>query len=179
MQPVKKKEAQTETKTETKTETQQETKVLSEIIRKITGKDVLGEITKPEKDIDLYTVLGTIYGYETGKGTYGEFIKFKGDFMAVVKDGGKEFRAPSAILPSPMDMALAGMFDKAVSEMVDENGEIPTGKRASCEMAIVIGIKPATNAYGYEWTMRPLIELQSSNVLDSLKDRVLLLEKDS
>ncbi len=154
-------------------------KQLSEIIRKITNKDVLGDIETPKEDSDMYTILGTIYGYDVGTGTYGDFIKFKGDFMAIRKSDSKEFRSPAAIIPQPMDNALAGMFDKAVAEMADENGEIPTGKRASCEMAIVIGMKPATTPTGYEWTMRPLIELQSSSVLDSLKDRVLLLDKPS
>jgi len=152
-------------------------KAVASIIRKITNKDVLETIEKPVSELDMYTILGTIYGYDTGSGTYGDFIKFKGDFMAIRKADGKEFRSPSAIIPTPMDMALAGMFDKAVAELVDENGEIPTGKRAACEMAIVIGMKPAATPTGYEWTMRPLIELQSSSVLDSLKERVLMIEE--
>lgn len=163
-------------KDENKKDDKTNTKPLAEIIRKITNKDVLGDIVNPKVDTDMYTILGTIYGYELGTSTYGEFIKFKGDFMAIRKSDSMEFRAPSAIIPSPMDNALAGMYDNALTLLVDENGEIPKGKRASCEMAIVIGMKPSKIPTGYEWTMRPLIELQSSNTLDSLKDRVLLLD---
>jgi len=167
--------AKANTKTESKTETK---KVPAEVIRKITNKDVLGDISVPKEETPLYTLMGNIYGYDTGNTTYGDYIKFKGDFIAVTKDG-KEFRAPYAIIPTPMDLALAGQFDSAVEALADpETGEIPKGKRAQCEMAIEIGVKPADTPTKYQWTMKPLIEIAPTNALDSLKERVLLLGND-
>ncbi len=147
------------------------------VIKKITNKDVLGDIQKPKKETVLYTVIGNILGYDIGNTTYGDYIKFKGDFVAILEDGSKEFRAPYVIIPTPMDLALASSFDSALEALADpETGELPKGKRASCEMAVKIGYKPASTPTGYEWVLTPVIDVAPSSALESLKDKVLMLE---
>lgn len=169
-------------KAKAKTETKNETQVAAgtvELLRKITNKTVLGKeflSEAPKEATKLYTLMGVISGYQQDNSEYGTFIKFKGDFVAEVAHNGAEFRAPSCIVPVPMDDVLAAMYDKAVAEMVDpDTGEMPSGKRASCQFAVEIGYKPSETPTGYEWTVTPLIKMQENDAITSLKSQLKAL----
>lgn len=157
---VKEKEANVEEK---------ELDVKFELIRKITNKNILGDITVPEKPVTLYTLVGNVYGYEIGNTQYGDFIKFKGDFSATLMSNGQEFRSPCAIIPAPMDMVIANLVDDAALGITE------TKAKVGCELGISVGVKPANTPTGYEWTVKTLIDVVPTDSLRLLKDKVMLL----
>lgn len=151
------------------------------LLRKITNKTVLGKDfleAKPKEPMNLYTLMGVISGYQSGQSEYGAFVKFKGDFVAEVHMTNQSYRAPSCIVPVPMDDVLAGMYDKAVADMVDpETGEMPAGKRPQVQFAVEIGYKPGDTPTGYEWTVTPLMEMQENDAITNLRQTLVALEK--
>lgn len=156
-------------------------KVVTELLRKITNKTVLGKeflSVAPKEATKLYTIFGTISGYKADSGDFGDFVIFAGDFVAALEsDKTKEFRAPKCIVPVPMDSVLVAMYDKAVADMADEDGELPIGKKAVCQFAVEIGYKPESTPTGYEWTVTPLIEMQPNDAISSLRSQLALENK--
>ncbi len=139
--------------------------VIKDTIKRITNKDILGELEVPKEKTFLYTVLGSIAGYKIGNSIHGEYFTFRGDFMAITADGLKEFRAPSLIIPFPLDVKIASAFDSLHT--------MSNGKRVICEIAFKVGYEPGETPTGYTWILEEIIKLVPSNSLDALKSRVM------
>lgn len=151
-----------------------------QVTRKITNKTVLGKLLddKPEEETVLYTLMGIIRGYQTGNTEYGQFIKFRGDFEAFNHVEQRSFRAPTCIIPVPMDDVLANQYDQTVAAMVDaETGELPKNKKPECRFAVDIGYKPSDTPTGYEWTVSSRVKMQENDAMLALKRQVLGIEQ--
>jgi hypothetical protein len=142
-----------------------------EQLRKITPKAVVGDILETAKDLKkpapLFRVYGIIRGLTTGSTQLGEFIKFKGDFLAERVDNGQQFRSSAFIAPKPLDDMLESQYMASVDKETGEATEV----RFSAE----IGYKPDKNAYGYMWTATPLIAMQQNDELAALREQSLAL----
>ena len=131
------------------------------LIKKITPKTVLGASpTPPEKATALFRVMGIASGVRTGRTQYGDFTGLTGQFEAVRIDTGETFIAPQCFLPEPMN----GMIAAKVQTRDEE-----TGNTMTAQFAVEVGVKPATNNVGYEYTVRPIVEVEEADPLAALR----------
>jgi hypothetical protein len=142
-----------------------------EQLRKITGKGIVGDLLEKGKELKkatpLFRVYGIVRGITPGTTNLGEYIKFKGDFLAERLDNGQQFRSSVFIAPKPLDDMLESQYMAAYNKDTGEAGEV----RFSAE----IGYKPDTNAYGYMWTATPLVAMQQNDELLALRNESLML----
>lgn len=131
----------------------------AELIKKISAKTVFGNVTAPEKPIELYSVMGIANGIKSGQSTYGEWISLTGQFEAQNMETGEAYAAPQCFLPEP----LQGMIVAKI-RTPDEQG-----KTVSVRFAVVVGIKPAKSTLGYEYTVRELVDASENDPLADLR----------
>jgi len=101
----------------------------------------------------IMRVAGVVHGLERGTTTYGEYIRFKGNFAAINAQGA-EFRSPSLILPSPAD----GLTEAALAES--------DGKPV--ELAFDIMAVHDAGDRGYKFQVQPLLQQTQADPLDTL-----------
>lgn len=89
---------------------------------------------------------------------YGDSIEFQGDFRAINIDSGEVFNSGKLFLPSIAETFISNAM---------ENVRYTDGF-SGLELAFDIGIKPASNPMGYEYTVKPLIEPEQTT--DRLAD---------
>lgn len=146
-----------------------------EMLRKITNKTVMTKEfldgPKPKESQVLYTLFGIIRDVTPGDGDFGPFLKFRGDFKAYNHVEEKVYRAPSAIVPAPMDDVLNNQFEAAKAAQIDpETGEIKGGaKKLKFQFIIDVGYKPSDSPTGYEWTTATRVKLQESDEMLALE----------
>lgn len=137
-----------------------------DVLRKITPKTVLEmQPEKPKKQVWLIRVLGIIYDYKEGTTDLGPYIKFRGDFKALRLSDKVSFRSNIAIFPKPLDDVLAAQY---LSTIDQETGE----QTKKCQFAALIGIKPSTSPTGYDWVVKPLLEMKKQDALANLETTV-------
>lgn len=124
------------------------------IIKKITIKDVCGTVQKPESATTLMRVVGIAKDFDTGTTTFGEFIKFKGQFRAINIATGEAFDSGAMILP---DIANNLIFGALSSEGAN-----------AVEFAFDLAIKPSKSPTGYDYTVQSLIESKEADPLSAL-----------
>jgi len=125
------------------------------LLKKISAKNLFGKIEAPEKAIELFALYGVANGTKTGKSQFGDWIAFTGDFEAANMETGESFRAPVCFLPQPAQ----GMLEAALMKNSD-----------GVEFSFIVGIKPADNAFGYEYTVRPVKAANQSDALTALRE---------
>lgn len=118
-----------------------------ELLNKITMKAIgvqpkSGELAEGQK-IALARVFGRSQGAKLKQSDYGESFAFSGNFEAVRISDGEHFKASKVFLPKTIEGLLAAAHNES-DEPID--------------FAIEVGVKYAKNAFGYEWTVTPLIE---------------------
>lgn len=132
-----------------------------ELLAKITVKTV-GAQPKPKSvtaQTDLCAIYGILRKYSIGQSAYGEFIKFTGDIEARNTDTGEVFKSGNLILPG----IIAGVLQGAV----DGNPE------SDVEFGIIVGVKPSEKGNtGYEYTIKPLMEVKEADALIALRQMV-------
>ncbi len=121
-------------------------------LRKLTTLTILGEkMHRPAvKEEYLYRITGTITGIKTGETQYGNWVGFKGNFVARRHDG-KLFAAPAAFVPQPMQ----DMFEAAIL------GQEAEGLVASVRFGLDISVIQADSSVGFEYKCVPVIEMAS------------------
>lgn len=132
---------------------------MSSLIKKISAKTVFGDVAVPEKAVALYTVMGIANGIRTGNSTYGEWLALTGQFEAMNLETGEAFVAPQCFLPEPLNGLIA-----AKVRTPDENG-----KPVSVRFAVEVGLKPAKSTFGYEYTVRELVDASENDPLADLR----------
>jgi hypothetical protein len=160
---------------------------MSEILNCITNKKVLqADPVKPEGPIDLYSVYGTVNSVRADSTNFGAYFKLQGNFEAVRLSDGVIFRASSCILPEPIGNLLGSQLlemqrktEREVdAEMKDkESGETIKYKKKvydplDARFAYFIGMKPAKNAFGYQWTATPIEEPAKNDPLADLRAKI-------
>lgn len=118
-----------------------------ELLNKITMKAMevqpkAGTVEEGAK-IALARVFGRSNGCKVKTSDYGESFAFSGNFEAVRLADGEVFKSSKVFLPKTIEGLLA---------------EAHSSSEDPIDFAIEVGVKHAKNAFGYEWTVRPLIE---------------------
>lgn len=161
----------------------------AEILKKITIKDVMGDefdakkfIVENPKAQDLIVVIGTTSEVIADSSQYGDFFKFVGAFEATRLSDGVVFKAPNCIIPEPLNtlmgqtlMAVVKPEDMKDEEVGDGNQKRKRkrGKTPAAQFGIILGIKPSKKgATGYEWTSKPVVEVQAVDTLKDLRAQV-------
>lgn len=130
-----------------------------EIVSKLTLKSI-GAQPKPhsvKENTALASIYGRVRGKKVGQSTFGDFIKFEGEFEGVNIATGEVFRSGALILPKVLESLLVGAVD-------GEN---------TVDFAVEIWAKPSEKGNtGYEYGVKPLIEPAASDELASLRNQV-------
>lgn len=118
-----------------------------ELLNKITMKamDVqpkVGALAEGEK-YAVAVIFGRSQGAKLKTSDYGESFAFSGNFEATRIADGAKFKSSKVFLPKTIEGLLAAAHAES-DEPID--------------FAIEVGVKYAKNAFGYEWTVKPLIE---------------------
>lgn len=101
----------------------------------------------------IMRVAGVVTGKEVGTTNYGPFVRFKGNFAAINKNG-DEFRSPSLILPPPADGLTEAAFD--------------AGDGTPVELAFDIMAVHDAGDRGYKFQVQPLMQQTQADPLDTL-----------
>ncbi|WWT37792.1 ssDNA binding protein [Enterobacteria phage PRDasparagus] len=130
-----------------------------EIVSKLTLKTI-GAQPKPhsiKENTALASIYGRVRGKKVGQSTFGDFIKFEGEFEGVNIATGEVFRSGALILPKVLESLLAGAVD-------GEN---------TVDFAVEVWAKPSEKGNtGYEYGIKPLIEPAASDELAQLRQTV-------
>lgn len=117
-----------------------------------------GEVKEGDAPKAIALLFGRAHGYSIGQSTFGEFTKFKGSFEGKNIADGKTYKSGNVLLPKIVEDLLREAIDAADGVAID--------------FALEVGIKPAANAFGYEYTVRPLVEVKESDELAALRNVV-------
>lgn len=110
-------------------------------------------------------IIGIAEGIETGTSQFGEWVAFTGAFKGTVLDGGEMFRAGKCLLP--------GIASDALQGAVTENAPVEFALEIGIRRVIKLDPKGNEVGMGYEYTMRPLIEMDAaSDPLTALEAKV-------
>lgn len=132
-------------------------------VGKISSKTVWGKVEKPSTAHALFTVLGVAHGIKTGTTDKGEFTAFLGSFEATNSKTGERFAAGKCFLPGIVTEMLVSAL--AQTQAVDAGN--------SLRFALEIGVKPEEkNAYGYVYTVKPLVKLAANDALADLRAEI-------
>ena len=132
-----------------------------EILNKITVKAVCGEL-KCDKPQDLCVIIGVVRSSEEVKGIYGTSHRLVGEFKATNLKTQETFFSGNCFLPAIAESLVIGQLD------VDN----------AIQIAFKIGIRPANNKAGYEYTVKPLIEPAQNNPLAMLESKISVEDID-
>lgn len=150
------------------------------LLKKITAKDVLGPVLAVVKAMEIdtmkeaYAVAGIATGYETGISTYGEWVRFIGDFQATNYVTGEICRAEKAHVPDVLQSAILsgiGELEGVVSS--SEGGNITKYKlEQPIEFAFKVDITRNADkedgAVSYEYITTPLTVMAENDSLSHL-----------
>lgn len=130
------------------------------LIKKVSIKSVFGDIKKSVERIPgdetnpvktpIMRMVGTVIGFKTGTSDYGDWIGFKGDFVAVNLQDGKAFRGGQAFLPE----VASNLVQAAIMDTDDD---------ISITVAFDIFVQRADNPTGFEYTAKPLMPVAESD----------------
>lgn len=136
-----------------------------QILSKLSIKTAVGD-TKQfkqfEKQTPVLRVIGLVRAKETGTTTYGDFVRFKGEFHATNLLTGEASVSAVCFLPSPVDQMLADVL----------NGR-PEGDKNPVEFGFDIDVlpDPATEV-GYQYRVRTLVEAKQSDPMEALMTKL-------
>jgi len=128
------------------------------LLSRITIKTVCGEIKKPTVETLIMRVYGQANGFKVAASQYGDSLGFTGVFKAINAETGEEFTAGKCFLPKIIENQLGGILGGA-----DNNG---------VEFAFDIGVKPAENAFGYEYVVRSVLAPVEAPVISALEEKM-------
>lgn len=145
------------------------------LVRKLSTRTIMGEtprLNREEKSLDLYVIAGVVRKAEFGSSDMGPWTAFRGEFIAKRLSDGSTFKGVKAFVPQP----LQGMLEEALGN-VDEGGNPidEEGKRVKkqIEFAAKVGIVADPDTpIGFQYTAENLLDVQESDALGSLLERV-------
>lgn len=128
-------------------------------VKALFEKDEKGDIPEGQK-VNLIRVIGIADGIKVGTSTYGEWIAFTGQFVAIDLRTGEEHRSGQLFLPDTATDVLAPVVRA-------QNG-------APVEFAFDIGATSTDTEVGYEYNVTPLVEAKENDPLQNLTARLNL-----
>lgn len=144
---------------------------LKQIVEKLRTADLVSKVAMPKLGFDKVTLKELVAGSESGhvelahymgvvnsgeilSTTYGESVKFRGNFGAVRSDFTKAIRGAVCYLPRVAEDFLSNALEAA-------DGAVT--------IAFTIGaVKNEASAVGYEFTVTPLLEAEAADPLLTL-----------
>ncbi|HEY6018368.1 MAG TPA: hypothetical protein VIY48_00250 [Candidatus Paceibacterota bacterium] len=121
-------------------------------------KEVDGEPKKMlEAPVMVMRVIGHATGYEVKSSQYGDSLAFKGTFKATNLETGEISHSGQCFLPNVMADQLGSVLDQVDS---------------GAEFAVDVAAVPANNVFGYEYRVKPLLEVKESPILAALEARI-------
>ena len=114
-----------------------------------------GMVKKASEGI-LYTAYGVITGIKVGSSQYGEWIAFKGDFIAINEK--HEVSSNLIFLPELATNMLEAAFRQSDAD--------------SIEFALKIGKKKSDSPIGYEYYIESVLDIKASNRLEDLREKI-------
>ena len=134
----------------------------AELVRKLSPKTVLEKkVEAPSKATPLYRVYGIARGVRSGESQFGIWTALVGSFEAIRIDDGAVFAGIQCFLPEPMNGMIA---DKLRHD--SETKEV--------QFAVEVGIKPSDVPVGYEYTSKPIVDVEQADALAGLREKVAL-----
>jgi hypothetical protein len=135
-----------------------EAKTSASVLGKISIKTTYGVIAKksiPDEGLELELVrfAGMAKAVERGEGNFGAWASLKGDFAAQNKQTGEMFISQAIFVPSAYGDALIASLENALMEDAG----------ASIDFCVDVSIKAASNAIGYEYVVRPIMDTDITN----------------
>lgn len=120
-------------------------------------KNAAGVVEKVAVAIEqsLMRVIGLTNGMKTGNSNFGAWLSFSGQFEATNILTGEVARGANLFLPD-----VAGELLAPVVKAADGNDVV---------VGFDIGVRPAGNAVGYEYTVTPLTKPSENDALGALK----------
>lgn len=152
-----------------------------ELLKKISAKDVLGNVTDIVRGmvigetIDAYAVAGKCEGYEKGLSTFGEWIRFIGDFSVINYVTGESLRGAGCHVPNLLEgIIMNGVAEKAevvASKCTKTSQYFKLGD--AIEFAYKVGLTRLvddvqTGGISYKYKVMPLTELATNDSIAHL-----------
>ena len=128
------------------------------LVNKISVKKVCGVVEVPTGKTQLMEVHGIAVSFKTGESHLGPWTALEGRFRATRLSDGEVFDSGTCHLPR---MALELILPI-----------LKSAEAGSLEFAFIVGVVPATNAYGYEYYVESMLEAKESDPLELLTKRV-------
>lgn len=114
------------------------------------------QVPRAKGEQHLLRIIGVANDLKKGMGEHGPWVAFVGNFEATNVVTGEVFRSSKCFLPE----SFTGMLAASVADNKDGN----------VQFAVDVGVKPATTMIGYEFTVKPLLEVSDSDPLTLLKN---------
>lgn len=138
----------------------------SNLVSKLTLKSVdaqpkrgaFGTVEEPLPAKKLVIFFGRAVKWDTATSQYGESFRFHGNFEGVNAETGESYKSSKLFLPEVVASLLANQIDAADGAAID--------------FALEIGARFADSSFGYEYTVKPLIETKGADELESLRSLV-------
>jgi hypothetical protein len=136
-----------------------------EMMRRISARDICGDVAKLVKDagqpIDLFHIYGLADGTKTKTTSYGDAVAITGMIEVVRCEDGEVLMGAVAYLPEPAGSSIAERV-----KAIKVQGE-------NVQFAMTIGVKPdAKSSKGYVYTMKPFLKPEQRSQLDALRSEV-------
>lgn len=151
-----------------------------QLLNKLSAKDILGNVMDVVKDMEIdetkeaFAVAGICGAYETGVSTYGDWVRFVGDFQGINYLSGEPCRAPKAHIPDILEQVLLEGL-KETAEIVAEKCT-KTGKYFKLESDIEFSYKVSVKRLAdkedggasYKYIVTPMTEVAANDKLSHL-----------
>lgn len=146
-------------------------KLLKKISSQTVCPDLLTrlDVAGAPRELVLYDVYGMVADIKRGSTEKGEWLKFTGQFEAIVDKTGEIYQSGAIFIPQPFEDMLYSEVCRA--KEADPNGTV----QFACRVSIVPPTKGKVSATGYEYRCTPLIDSSEESPL--AKMRKLIGEK--
>lgn len=115
------------------------------------------------KEVILFDVFGMVADVKRGTTQMGEWLKFTGQFEAIVDKTGEVFQSGAIFIPQPFEDMLYAELCRA--KEADPNGSV----QFACRVSIVPPPKGKPSAVGYEYRCTPLIDASEDSPLARMR----------
>lgn len=140
-----------------------EPELLSKLSLKGMGAQPKARSLKEGDKFAIAAIYGSANRHDVASSTFGDSVRFMGDFEGITIATGKRFRSGKAFLPGIVEDILAD----AINGLDQEKGQ------TSVEFAFEIGVEYSEKGNtGYQYTVKPLVKLAQSDALAHLRDTV-------
>lgn len=142
---------------------QNEPELLAKLSLKGMGAQPKARSLKEGDKFAIAAIYGSASRHDVATSTFGDSVRFMGDFEGVTIATGQRYRSGKAFLPGIVEDILAD----AINGLDESKGQ------TSVEFAFEIGVEYSEKGnMGYQYTVKPLVKLAQSDALAHLRETV-------